>query len=145
MFLCFFFCNYLLSVVITACTANSVRQVIFTAVGALYHAGHGQLPYVGASLVSACFRHFPLRYCHWNPPFVTLKRIISIHYTTIYPFYQVVFEIFPVLDPFLFFRCRYIPCRFFFHRYRTALDSHHCRDDKQAAPEQPPPEPPGQN
>ena len=44
--------------------AMILYECITCRIGALVHAGHGELAVVGASLVSACFRYFFLWYCH---------------------------------------------------------------------------------
>ena len=56
--------NDLLAAVVAASLANAVCKNILTALGALYHSGHSELPVVRASLVSACFGYLSLRYCH---------------------------------------------------------------------------------
>lgn len=65
----FFSClDDLLAIVVAACLANTVSNVVFAAVRALNHAGHFELPYVGTSLVASCFGCFSLRYSHDEPP-----------------------------------------------------------------------------
>jgi hypothetical protein len=51
----------LFAVVITAGLTYSVRENILTAVGALYHAGHFELPYAGASQMLSLFGNSSLR------------------------------------------------------------------------------------
>ena len=60
----FFDLDDFLTVISSASFANSVRQIVFSAFRALYHAGEIQLPYVGASPVTSCLRYFSLRYSH---------------------------------------------------------------------------------
>jgi hypothetical protein len=56
----------LLAVVETANLAYAMGLEHFGAsgVGALNKSGHCELGVVASSLISACFRHFSLRYCH---------------------------------------------------------------------------------
>ena len=56
--------NNFFAAVEAASFANTVCKNILTALGALYHTGHCQLPCAGTSLVSACFGYLSLRYCH---------------------------------------------------------------------------------
>ena len=56
--------EHFLAAVISASLANTVIHNEFAALGALRHAGEHQFPVIGASLVSASFRYFLLRYCH---------------------------------------------------------------------------------
>ena len=44
--------------------AMVLYERVASRVGTLVHAGHSELAVVGASLVSAGFRYFLLRYCH---------------------------------------------------------------------------------
>lgn len=69
--------NNFLAIVRTAFFANSVRKNEFSALGAFYDAGDGELPVVRTSFISASFGYFFLRYCHLpTPPYI-------VHYTTI--------------------------------------------------------------
>ena len=56
----------LLAVIKTANFAYAMvlYECVASRVGTLVHAGYGELAVVGASLVSARFRYFLLRYCH---------------------------------------------------------------------------------
>ena len=57
-----------LAVVCSASSANSVREIVFAAFGALCHAGKVKLPNVGTSFVASCLRNFFLWYCHFTLP-----------------------------------------------------------------------------
>lgn len=56
--------NDFLASVGSASLTNTVCKVILAAFRALNHTGHIQLPYIGTSFISSCFRNFSLRYCH---------------------------------------------------------------------------------
>ena len=60
--------NDFFAVFLSALGANSVMEIVSTAVGALFQSGLGQLPYAGTSLHLSCMRNFSLRYCHLLPP-----------------------------------------------------------------------------
>ena len=57
-----------LAVIGSAIFANSVRKIVFAALGAFSHAGKVKLPNVGTSFVTSCLRYFSLRYCHVTTP-----------------------------------------------------------------------------
>ena len=57
--------------------AMVLYECVTCRVGALVHAGHGELAVVGASLVSACFRYFFLWYCH-----VYTSSCVNIYFTS---------------------------------------------------------------
>lgn len=57
--------DYLLSIVGTTSSANSVSEIELTALRALYHTRHIKLPDVRTSLVTSRFGDFLLRYCHF--------------------------------------------------------------------------------
>ena len=101
--LCFFFAsNNELAIVVTAVTANAMRQIVFSAMRTLYHAGHFELPNVGTSLVSSCLGCFSLRYSHDYTSLGSIGRMFTVYYNIPIPIYQVVFVILRVLDQFLF-------------------------------------------
>jgi len=101
--LCFFFTgDNQLTIVVTAVAANAMCQVVFSAVRALYHSGHIELPNVGTSLVSSCLRCFSLRYSHDYTSLGSIGRMFTVYYNIPIPIYQVVFAILRVLDQFLF-------------------------------------------
>ncbi len=58
----------LLTLVGSASSANSVCEVVFTALGALNHTRHFELPYVRSSLITSRAGDFLLRYCHFTTP-----------------------------------------------------------------------------
>jgi hypothetical protein len=61
-----FYVENLLAVVVAANLAYAVglEHLGASGVGALNKSGHSELGVVASSLISACFRHFSLRYCH---------------------------------------------------------------------------------
>ena len=61
-----FYVENLLTAVESANLAYAVRcdHLGASGIGALNKSGHSELGIVGSSLISACFRHFLLRYCH---------------------------------------------------------------------------------
>jgi hypothetical protein len=63
-----FYFDYLLAVIISASSANSVALMILTALGAFGQAGHFKLPDVGTSFVASCLADLSLRYCHLSAP-----------------------------------------------------------------------------
>ena len=56
----------LLAIVGSASLANSVRENVLTALRALNHTRHIELPDVRTSLVTSRLRDFLLRYCHFT-------------------------------------------------------------------------------
>ena len=84
----------LLAVVVTAATAYTMCEIVFTTVRAFYHAGHIEFPDVGTSFVSARLRCFSLRYSHDHTSLGTMGRIFTstLYYSTPIPIYQVFFE-----------------------------------------------------
>ena len=62
--LLFFYVDDFLAVVVSAASAYTVVQVVFTTLGALGQVGLFQSRISGASLVSSCTGNFFLRYCH---------------------------------------------------------------------------------
>lgn len=65
--LSFFFYDFL-AFVVAACAAYAMCAIVFAALRAFDHSGKRKLPNIGASLISARFRHFSLRYRHENTP-----------------------------------------------------------------------------
>ena len=80
-----FYVENLLAVVEAANLAYAVglNHLGASGVGALNKSGHSELGVVASSLISACFGHFSLRYCHCETSSrsqLLLRPIININY-----------------------------------------------------------------